>query len=426
MNEEKPYFDLTKIIRFQNGDQNAFEEIYEYYKEHIYFMAYQYFKDEEMAKDIVQNTFMIIAKKIHTLQSPEAFFVWMEQIAYRCCLQETRKRKSRKSDGIVEYNDEVRYDLHKVTTAIDKVQLQEAGKIIFETLEQMKEQHRLVGFLRFYEELSVKEIAEIVQIPEGTVMSRLSKIRTVLKDALDKRNFNRETCFVLLAAPNLVGFYKAFAAAQKPVHIPKFDTGEIAKVKQYGGATITATILLASLGICAFVIHDRVSPQGISVNDQNVEEYAKITDIQYAKEKTNQNLNLTIHTSNDEYDEIKVNEQARTVITQNGEYRITLWKQDVLLDEQSITITNIDKDVPIATEEEITQDYIVFSLADEGSGVDYANIRYLQNGQASDAFVIDEDKQTVRVQVNDMMDGQLVVPDRVGNMLHVNVNIIEK
>lgn len=80
------------ILKAISGDTEAFTLIYKSYYQRVYFIGIQYFRNEETAKDIVQEVFIKVHKQIHTLNSPKAFNSWLHVLAYRVCVSYDRKK----------------------------------------------------------------------------------------------------------------------------------------------------------------------------------------------------------------------------------------------------------------------------------------------------------------------------------------------
>ena len=91
--KETQILDDKTIIKAQNGDTEAFSEIYRAYYKKVYFIAHQYFRDEEMAKDIVQETFILVHKKINQLREPKTFPAWLRKVTYSLCVNQSRKKQ---------------------------------------------------------------------------------------------------------------------------------------------------------------------------------------------------------------------------------------------------------------------------------------------------------------------------------------------
>ncbi|MFR1296137.1 MAG: RNA polymerase sigma factor [Coprobacillus cateniformis] len=91
------------IIKLQAGQEKAFDKIYEAYKDRFYFMAYNFLKNEDDAKDAVQDIFIKILQDIKDLKHPEAFHIWSYRLAYHICLQTASQKELMKMIIILQW-----------------------------------------------------------------------------------------------------------------------------------------------------------------------------------------------------------------------------------------------------------------------------------------------------------------------------------
>ncbi|MFV2046223.1 sigma-70 family RNA polymerase sigma factor [Metabacillus litoralis] len=167
---------IRLVHKAQKGNDKAFLKLFQQYEEDIYRMAYVYVKNESDALDVVQEVAYRSFKKINTLKSPEYFKTWLIRIAITCSLDLMRKNKK-----VVylkpEYQERIGLEEEDVPLSIT----------LEELLEQLNEHERSIVLLKFYEGYSFKEIAELVDMPLGSVKSvlyrALAKLRKEFKEA---------------------------------------------------------------------------------------------------------------------------------------------------------------------------------------------------------------------------------------------------
>ncbi|HET6559838.1 MAG TPA: RNA polymerase sigma factor [Prolixibacteraceae bacterium] len=163
------------------GDQAAFSELYLRYKSRMYYYFYRMLGNStDQANDFLQELFMKLIEKPESYRAEYNFSTWLYSIANNMCKNEYRRRSIRK-----EYQDEK-------TTIASFEQISDAGiepeqlmEKIFQTLELLGEEHRSAFLLRYREGFSVKEVAEILDLAEGTVKSRLFYARKLLAEKLN-------------------------------------------------------------------------------------------------------------------------------------------------------------------------------------------------------------------------------------------------
>lgn len=160
---------LMELIVQRN--QLAFAELYDRYSGKLmtYFMR-MLWNDREMAEDQVQEVFMKIARQPELFDLSRVFRPWVYTIAYNNCKMEYRKAAKRGRPISLENAPEPSDSNAMITEKVDRKAFLIRLK---EVLENIKEPHKSTFTLRYFDELSLKEIAEIHNCSEGTVKSRL-------------------------------------------------------------------------------------------------------------------------------------------------------------------------------------------------------------------------------------------------------------
>ena len=171
------------VLSAKNGNKKAFDKLYELTSNEVWFTCVSLLKDEENAKDIMQETYITAFLKLDTLKDEEKFCGWLTAIA-------TNKSKN-KLKGKVEYqiDDEVLI----VETETDELMLPEEyitkaekRKVLLQIMEDTLSFNQYQTVLMFYfDEMSISEIAQGLEISEGTVKSRLNSSRAKMKTAIE-------------------------------------------------------------------------------------------------------------------------------------------------------------------------------------------------------------------------------------------------
>lgn len=163
------------------GDQVAFGELYHRYKDRMYYYFYRMLGDSsEQANDFLQELFMKLIEKPESFNPKFSFPTWLYSVANNMCKNEYRRREVRK-----EYQDTEALAPKLDYPAEASVEPEQLMEKIFATLEEMGEEHRSAFLLRYREGFSIKDVAEILELPEGTVKSRLFYARKVLAEKLN-------------------------------------------------------------------------------------------------------------------------------------------------------------------------------------------------------------------------------------------------
>jgi len=168
------------IIRAKHGDPNAFQNLIHADKEKLYRMAFIYMGNEEDALEVFQETVYKAFKAISTLQDNQYYSTWMTRILINTAL--TLLKRKRK---VILISPEM-LENHAST---DHRQLEEQLDLL-QALEALEERYKSVLLLRFYKDYTIRQIAEILDIPEGTVKTHIHRglaiLRQQLKGAYDE------------------------------------------------------------------------------------------------------------------------------------------------------------------------------------------------------------------------------------------------
>jgi len=178
---------IDTVTAAQSGDSDALNELFNAFYNDVYYFALKTVKDDDLACDITQETFVEIINTIGDLHEPAAFVKWMKQITYHQCTRYFKKKKDVLADEDEEGN--TIFD----TLAEDKTEFipdealdqQDFRDTILTMLDELSEEQRSATMLYYYDELSVKQIAEIQNVSEGTVKSRLNYARKSIKNSVE-------------------------------------------------------------------------------------------------------------------------------------------------------------------------------------------------------------------------------------------------
>jgi len=154
-------------------------------------------KDREEAMDVVQEAFVKVHRSLESFKADATFYTWLYRITVNVCIDVIRRRGAMRSDS-VEFDERIGHDLAEANLGAVSSQLgsnpeksvlqHELGQKIQEALEQIPEKHRAILLLRELDGLSYEELSQVLEIPKGTVMSRLfharAKVQKLLSESL--------------------------------------------------------------------------------------------------------------------------------------------------------------------------------------------------------------------------------------------------
>jgi len=178
--------DEDLIEKFQNGDLYAFDLIVKRYKNQLLNFVYRFLGNAEEAEDLVQETFLRVYRNRKAYQKVAKFSTWIYTIAGNLAKTELRKRKRRKFFSISDlgYNEKD-YDISDEAFNPEKdVDGRMKEEIIHKEIDDLSPKFREVILLRDVQQLSYEEISQIVNIPLGTVKSRVNRGRLKLQEKL--------------------------------------------------------------------------------------------------------------------------------------------------------------------------------------------------------------------------------------------------
>ena len=184
MNNKFKYSDEKLILRFQEGDINAYNELVKRYKDRLLNFVLRYFNNVEQAEDVVQDTLIKLYTHASYYKNVAKFSTWIFTIAKNNALTELRKNKRKKTDSLWTDDGQV-IDINSKEESLDsKVQNEIAIDKLNKFLDEIPENFRMAVVLRDFQELSYEEISKILEIPIGTIKSRINRGRIQLAEKM--------------------------------------------------------------------------------------------------------------------------------------------------------------------------------------------------------------------------------------------------
>ena len=176
--------DEVLIGRAQTGDVRAFAELVQRYKDPMYNLAYRMLRDRQEAEDIAQETFLHVFRALSRFQMGERFSPWVYRIATNLCLDKLRRNKGRSVslDAPMGPESDVHFQVADPGDGPDlALELSELRDDVQRAVDALPERYRAIVILRHLHDRSYEEIAEIVDLPLGTVKTRLFRAREILR-----------------------------------------------------------------------------------------------------------------------------------------------------------------------------------------------------------------------------------------------------
>ena len=268
------------VLSAKNGNKKAFDKLYKLTSNDVWFTCVSLLKDEENAKDIMQETYITAFLKLDTLKDEEKFCGWLTAIA-------TNKSKN-KLKGKVEYqiDDEIliaETETDELMLPEEYITKAEKRKVLLQIMEDTLSFNQYQTVLMFYfDEMSISEIAQGLEISEGTVKSRLNSSRAKMKTAIeDYENKSGDKLHGVVVVPFFTTIFKeeakSLAVPNITIKLPNgqtlatsatkgIATGAKSTVSSIVKATANATVKAKVIAVvCGATILAGTSAVGISI-----------------------------------------------------------------------------------------------------------------------------------------------------------------
>ena len=188
--------EVRLIKACQEGDPSSFNMLVWRWEKPLYNFIYKYVGNATLAEDLVQDTFIRVLKSIKRYTHQGSFSTWLYRIAVNLC-KDHLKRKRLPMVSLHDYyttgSGEKIYVQDRVADqkarTDDDLKAEEREELVRRLLAGLPEEQRIVILLKEYQELTFREISEVLDVPEGTVKSRLYHALKAMKENLERTGF---------------------------------------------------------------------------------------------------------------------------------------------------------------------------------------------------------------------------------------------
>ena len=196
--------DRDAVARAREGDQEAFRVLVERYQGRAHRLALRVLRDEEQARDAVQDAFLKVHSNLGRFENRSSFYTWLYRLVMNVCLDAKRRDRSSRFVDTPELGDLERIATHESMPASeqhfrvheeapdDALGRAELRAAVARAITALPDAARETLILREVEGLSYSEIAEALDIPKGTVMSRLHYARRRVQELLREAGMAEE------------------------------------------------------------------------------------------------------------------------------------------------------------------------------------------------------------------------------------------
>ena len=186
-----------RVVNAQSGDSDAFAELYAATYQKQYQFAYSYLKDEYLAQDALQETYIIALKELSKLKDPMLLVAWLNQINFRVCFQLHKKQKRYDAEMGGYYEGDPDREQLPANSQIalssssanpeDMVVKVDSREYIMKQIMKLPFTEAQVIILRFYRSLKYNEIAELLEISQSSVKRYLNSGKEHLANVLQQQ-----------------------------------------------------------------------------------------------------------------------------------------------------------------------------------------------------------------------------------------------
>lgn len=239
--------DFTEIVKAaQNGDRRAFEALYNLTRDSSYFIAFSITQNENDALDIMQDSYLKVFNSIRQLRNPDAFENWLNRIVANTAKNYIAKKKPMLFDNIGTLSNEAfdEAELNQDYLPEQSADSKETSRLLMEIINRLSEEKRLCILMYYYQDMSVGEIAEALQLPLSTVKYKLLAARADIKKDVEKLEKDGTKLYALFPFALFPAQFNSLAKEFSALHTaPAYSAvhGGIAVSSVPAAVTVTAT-----------------------------------------------------------------------------------------------------------------------------------------------------------------------------------------
>lgn len=180
--------DQVLVEAARAGDNRAYGQLVEAYQRRVYALAFGMLRHKDDAWDVAQEAFVKAYKNLDKFEGHSAFYTWLYRITYNVAMDHLRYHKRRETVDMDQHEMEQHIEDdkgHDFTNPLESLDRKELRAVLARAMDELSEKHRAIIVLREIEGLSYEEMADVLKISKGTVMSRLFHARKNLQKLLE-------------------------------------------------------------------------------------------------------------------------------------------------------------------------------------------------------------------------------------------------
>ena len=185
MSQKPDDYLIDKVIK---GENNAYAELVDRYKQMVYTLAYKIVKNREDAEEVAQDTFVKAYNALNDFKGDSKFSTWLYKIAYYRSLDYLNKNKRRVETTKIDISEE--YNIASLDDALDALEAKDRTEIIKHAIQKLPGEDSVLITLYYFETLSMNEISKVMGISPNTIKVRLfrgrKRLAKILENNLEK------------------------------------------------------------------------------------------------------------------------------------------------------------------------------------------------------------------------------------------------
>lgn len=388
---------VVELVReYQRGDVKAFDGIYSLCYMPIYYLIYKMVRDKHEAEDLTQEVFLQIFHRIEDLTDPKSFKCWSNRIAYHSTLDyisfvRFTSTKGLPLDEILE-SELGTESLSKQGLSIEQL---EQRYTIMRAADELSWALRATLLLKYFSELREQDIAEIMDVPIGTVKSRLSEAKKKMKKLIGNKLF----CFSPFT------FYTFFA------HLEYLQMGGRAALASSAVVGKAAAAVLLSTGLVG-----AVALRGIRISAVQYRDPSHYVNEQLLRFQVTSGAPIRKITLRGE-EEIPLSRNGKVyeaVISKNGSYTIEVSDISNQKSVMTVRLSNIDVEAPEYLGYREQEGLMYLRFADREAQIDWDELHCECGEQSVEALSIDREAGILQIPLT-YFPLRVRIQDRAGN-----------